>query len=64
MWICPLPDGHIQAVGTDAAGRRQYRYHADWVSQRGAEKFERVSSAVGNVEGIMAWLEKTGPAGG
>jgi DNA topoisomerase-1 len=43
VWICPLPDGHIQAVGTDAAGRRQYRYHDEWVSQRGAEKFERVA---------------------
>jgi len=26
-WICPYPNGHIQAVGTDAAGRRQYLYH-------------------------------------
>jgi DNA topoisomerase IB len=43
VWICPVPDGHILAVGTDAAGRRQYRYHAEWISQRGAEKFERVA---------------------
>jgi DNA topoisomerase I len=27
VWICADPDGHIQAIGTDAAGRRQYRYH-------------------------------------
>ena len=27
VWICPDPNGHLQAVGTDAAGRRQYRYH-------------------------------------
>jgi DNA topoisomerase-1 len=27
VWICPDPSGHLQAVGTDAAGRRQYRYH-------------------------------------
>ena len=30
VWICPWPNGHIQAVGTDAAGRRQYRYHDEW----------------------------------
>jgi DNA topoisomerase I len=42
VWICPYPRGHIQAVGTDAAGRRQYRYHDDWRVQRDAEKHERV----------------------
>lgn len=42
VWICPHPRGHIQAVGTDAAGRRQYRYHDDWRLQRDAEKHERV----------------------
>nr|WP_030908592.1 hypothetical protein [Streptosporangium amethystogenes] len=30
VWICRDPNGHIQAVGTDAAGRRQYRYHDVW----------------------------------
>ncbi|MFF3071897.1 hypothetical protein ACFVSN_00995 [Kitasatospora sp. NPDC057904] len=29
VWICPKPGGHIQAVGTDGAGRRQYLYHPD-----------------------------------
>ena len=42
VWICPHPRGHIQAVGTDAAGRRQYRYHDDWRVQRDAEKHQRV----------------------
>ncbi|MGH8893965.1 MAG: DNA topoisomerase IB [Actinomycetes bacterium] len=42
VWICALPQGHIQAVGTDAAGRRQYRYHDAWRVQRDAEKHERV----------------------
>jgi DNA topoisomerase-1 len=41
VWICPWPHGHIQAVGTDAAGRRQYRYHDAWRKQRDREKFER-----------------------
>src|SRR4051794_41890574 len=35
VWICPLPNGHIQATGTDAAGRRQYRYHDQWRGARG-----------------------------
>jgi DNA topoisomerase IB len=42
VWICPDPDGHIQAVGSDDRGRRQYRYHPDWVEERSAEKHERV----------------------
>jgi DNA topoisomerase-1 len=42
VWICPWPNGHIQATGTDAAGRRQYRYHDDWRIQRDAAKHERV----------------------
>ncbi len=42
VWICPHPRGHIQAVGTDEAGRRQYRYHDEWRTQRDAEKHERV----------------------
>jgi DNA topoisomerase IB len=44
VWICPHPRGHIQAMGTDAAGRRQYRYHDDWRVQRDAEKHQRVMS--------------------
>ena len=42
VWICGSPDGHIQAVGVDAAGRRQYRYHDDWREQRDQEKYDRV----------------------
>ena len=42
VWICPWPNGHIQATGTDAAGRRQYRYHDAWRARRDAEKHERV----------------------
>jgi DNA topoisomerase I len=42
VWICPWPNGHIQATGRDARGRKQYRYHADWRSHRGADKFERM----------------------
>jgi DNA topoisomerase IB len=42
VWICPWPNGHIQATGVDAAGRRQYRYHDAWRARRDAEKHERV----------------------
>ena len=40
VWICPYPMGHIQATGTDAAGRKQYRYHDLWRERRDAEKFD------------------------
>ncbi|MFC4906956.1 DNA topoisomerase IB [Actinomadura gamaensis] len=42
VWICPDPSGHIQAVGVDAAGRRQYLYHSTWREQRDREKHDRV----------------------
>ena len=42
VWICTDPQGHIQAVGTDAAGRRQYRYHDLWREQQDREKHDRV----------------------
>ncbi|GGH35082.1 DNA topoisomerase IB [Microbacterium album] len=42
VWVCPHPNGHLQAVGTDAAGRRQYLYHPHWRTRRDAEKFDRV----------------------
>ncbi|ORV47799.1 DNA topoisomerase IB [Mycobacterium europaeum] len=42
VWISPHPNGHIQAVGVDAAGRRQYLYHTAWQQERAEEKFDRV----------------------
>lgn len=42
VWICPLPNGHVQATGRDARGRKQYRYHADWRATRDEAKFERM----------------------
>ncbi|WAJ46534.1 DNA topoisomerase IB [Mycobacterium sp. Aquia_216] len=42
VWISPHPNDHIQAVGTDAAGRRQYLYHSAWQQERAEEKFDRV----------------------
>ena len=45
VWICPYPNGHLQAVGTDDAGRRQYLYHPDWRKRRDRSKFDRVAAA-------------------
>jgi DNA topoisomerase I len=42
VWVCPWPNGHLQAVGTDDAGRRQYLYHPDWRAKRDSEKFDRM----------------------
>ncbi|HEX3929693.1 MAG TPA: DNA topoisomerase IB [Nocardioides sp.] len=42
VWICPWPNGHLQAVGTDDAGRRQYLYHPDWRLRRDAAKHAHV----------------------
>ena len=43
VWICPYPHGHLQATGTDAAGRKQYRYHDAWRERRDTEKFETMA---------------------
>jgi DNA topoisomerase-1 len=40
VWICADPDGHLQATGRDARGRKQYRYHPVWQVERGADKFD------------------------
>ena len=42
VWITPYVNGHLQAVGTDDAGRRQYLYHPAWRTSRDAAKFERI----------------------
>jgi DNA topoisomerase IB len=43
VWICRDPLGHLQATGIDAAGRKQYLYHASWREHRDREKFERMA---------------------
>jgi DNA topoisomerase IB len=45
VWICPVENGHLQATGLDAAGRRQYLYHRDWRVRRDLAKYERVARA-------------------
>ncbi|HSD48358.1 MAG TPA: DNA topoisomerase IB [Actinomycetota bacterium] len=55
VWICPDPLGHLQAMGTDAAGRRQYRYHDAWRARRDAQKFDRM---LGFARGLPALRER------
>ena len=43
VWICPDADGHIQAIGIDAAGRKQYRYHARWSECRDEVKYSSLA---------------------
>jgi DNA topoisomerase I len=42
VWICPKPNGHLQATGRDAKGRKQYRYHPRWRATRDEAKYDRL----------------------
>ena len=44
VWICPRPHGHLQAVGRDARGRKQYRYHPRWRAVRDETKYARMTA--------------------
>jgi DNA topoisomerase-1 len=44
VWICPFANGHIQATGRDARGRKQYRYHPRWRAVRDETKYEHMLS--------------------
>jgi DNA topoisomerase IB len=52
VWICADPQGHIQAMGTDSAGRRQYRYHDLWRKHRDEDKHDRVRQFGAALPGI------------
>ncbi|HEX5187995.1 MAG TPA: DNA topoisomerase IB [Streptosporangiaceae bacterium] len=58
VWICPDPAGHIQATGTDAAGRRQYLYHAEWRVQRDRQKHNRVLKFGARLPEIRAIVDR------
>jgi DNA topoisomerase IB len=57
VWICPWPNGHIQATGVDAAGRRQYRYHDVWRQRRDRDKHERVLGLAECLPAVRARLD-------
>ena len=42
VWICPTPNGHLQATGRDARGRKQYRYHPRWRATQDQHKYRRI----------------------
>jgi DNA topoisomerase I len=54
VWICRVPNGHLQALGVDAAGRRQYLYHPDWRARQDALKFARVTRAARRLPAMRA----------
>jgi DNA topoisomerase IB len=54
VWICPQANGHIQAVGVDAAGRRQYLYHPEWRVKRDQLKFDRVAEVARKLPRVRA----------
>jgi DNA topoisomerase IB len=54
VWICPRPNGHLQALGVDAAGRRQYLYHPDWRARQDELKFARVTRAARRLPAMRA----------
>jgi DNA topoisomerase I len=58
VWICPSPNGHIQATGRDARGRKQYRYHPKWREVRDETKFGRMLSFSQALPKIRARLER------
>ncbi|MGH3351120.1 MAG: DNA topoisomerase IB [Nocardioides sp.] len=58
VWICPRDNGHLQAIGTDAAGRRQYLYHPDWRAKRDQEKFDRVLKLGGVLPDVRERTER------
>jgi DNA topoisomerase I len=56
VWICPLANGHLQATGRDARGRKQYRYHKRWRAIRDETKFDRMVSFAKALPAIRAAL--------
>jgi DNA topoisomerase I len=58
VWICPLPSGHIQATGLDAAGRKQYLYHESWRERRDREKFEQMEEFARTLPRLRARVAK------
>lgn len=52
VWICPYENGHMQATGRDARGRKQYRYHPKWQEVRSETKFTQVGEFAAALPGI------------
>lgn len=57
VWICADPQGHIQATGRDARGRKQYRYHAHWRDFRDSHKYARMQAFAGLLPKLRSQLD-------
>ncbi|MDB4927094.1 DNA topoisomerase IB [Mucilaginibacter sp.] len=58
VWISPHENGHLQFTGTDAAGRKQYRYHADWNEIRNQSKYHRLQTFASYLPTIRERVDK------
>ena len=58
VWICPYPNGHLQATGRDAKGRKQYRYHPRFRRGRDAAKFERLVAFANALPAIRSRVDE------
>jgi len=58
VWISPFENGHLQFTGTDAAGRKQYRYHADWNKIRNQSKYHRLQNFASHLPDIRKQVDK------
>ena len=58
VWICPYPNGHLQATGFDDAGRKQYRYHDFWRSKKDREKHEEMLEFARRLPAMRRRVEK------
>jgi DNA topoisomerase-1 len=58
VWICPYPNGHLQATGRDAKGRKQYRYHPRYRHGRDAAKFERLVAFANALPAIRSRVDE------
>jgi DNA topoisomerase-1 len=58
VWICPVADGHIQATGRDARGRKQYKYHERFREVRDSNKYERIVAFARALPGIRAKVQE------
>jgi DNA topoisomerase-1 len=58
VWICSDPVGHIQATGTDARGRLQYRYHPRWRAQRDKTKYDKLLDFGSHLPNIRSRIEQ------
>lgn len=58
VWISPYENGHLQFTGTDAAGRKQYRYHADWNKIRNQSKYHQMQTFAAHLPAIRQQVDK------